>query len=236
MRYVMLSTDYQALPYWPGVHVFWTHVTFFVSNLTPFRGHEEILTSSFLQSFNPSLGVSSLKNGVIHPYLISSGALFWIIMWSVPWFQMKSPESYDSSVCGAPNFSRLETCWLRMWHDQMIPWWSHFLTQQCFAFITRYNFKLQTINEPLPVQVILSLKLRSLPTLWLPIQRCKFYKISATFFRALCCYWRAHINWYASTYKECVKYLFMVSGIFSAVFYRTFASLPDIRQTQKDKT
>ena len=161
MRYVMLSTDYQALPYWPGVHVFWTHVTFFVSNLTPFRGHEEILTSSFLQSFK-SFTRSFVSQEWSHtplPHLFRCPFLNNHVIGSFG-FQMKSPESYDTSVCGAPNFSRLETCWLRMWHDQMIPWWSHFLTQQCFAFITRYNFKLQTINEPLPVQ-ILSLKLRS---------------------------------------------------------------------------
>lgn len=147
MRYVMMISTDQALPYWPGVQiVFWTHVTF-LCRFWLLLEVTRILTSSFLQSFFTFKLRSFVSQEWSHtplPHLFRCP--FWMIMWSVLWFPNEIARIIWYFSMWSSYYSRFETCWLRTWHDQMIPWWSHFLTQRCFAFITRWitsNCKLQ---------------------------------------------------------------------------------------------
>jgi len=68
-----------------------------------------ILTSSFLQSFNPSLlSEFRLSRMEYDSYTLTSSLPVPFLNNHVigSWFQMKSPESYDTSVCGAPLYIR----------------------------------------------------------------------------------------------------------------------------------
>jgi len=70
-----------------------------------------ILTSSFLQSFNPSLlSEFRLSRMEYDSYTLTSSLPVPFLNNHVigSWFQMKSPESYDTSVCGAPLYSRMK--------------------------------------------------------------------------------------------------------------------------------
>jgi hypothetical protein len=126
----------QALPYWPGVHVFWTHVTFMSSWLL--LEVTRILTSSFLQSFNPSLlSEFRLSRMEYDSYTLTSSLPVPFLNNHVigSWFQMKSPESYDTSVCGAPIREWNLLTKNVAWSDD--PLMTPFSYSTCFAFITR---------------------------------------------------------------------------------------------------
>jgi hypothetical protein len=131
-----ISTDPSALPYWPGVHVFWTHVTFMSSWLL--LEVTRILTSSFLQSFNPSLlSEFRLSRMEYDSYTLTSSLPVPFLNNHVigSWFQMKSPESYDTSVCGAPIREWNLLTKNVAWSDN--PLMTPFSYSTCFAFITR---------------------------------------------------------------------------------------------------